>query len=72
MGFIKNQQVNVAMRLLAWQYQRRAMPPPGPAALKRHAQQIVADAHRIARERGGNVMAILKEMVADVRRVDRK
>ena len=36
--------------------------------LEGHARQLVDDAHRIARERGGNVLSILKEMVVDIRR----
>ena len=67
MGFMKDQQVKLAVRLLAWHYERRSIPRPDPDALNRHACQIVDDAHRIARQRGGNVLAILKEMVADVR-----
>jgi hypothetical protein len=29
---------------------------------------LVDDAHRIAKERGGNVLSILKEMAGDIRR----
>lgn len=68
MGFLRNQQVNVALRLLAWRYQRNGQPLPERALLERHARQLVDDAQRIARERGGNVLAILKQMVAEVRR----
>ena len=68
MGFLKNQQVNAAIRLLAWQYERNGQPLPERALLEEHARQLVDDAHRIARERGGNVIAILKEMVAQARR----
>ena len=68
MGFLKNQQVSVAIRLLAWQYERNGQPLPESALLEEHARQIVDDAHRIARERGGNVIAILKQMVAQARR----
>ena len=68
MGFLKNQQIKVATRLLAWQYERNGQPLPEPALLDAHARQLVDDAHRIARERGGNVLSILKEMVEEVRR----
>ncbi|MBC2710803.1 MAG: hypothetical protein HGJ94_07330 [Desulfosarcina sp.] len=68
MGFLKNQQVKAAIRLLAWQYERNGQPLPERALLERHARQLVDDAHRIARERGGNVLSILKEMVAEMRR----
>jgi len=68
MGFIKEQQVKLALRLLAWRYEKAGQPLPGPAVLQRQARELVDDAHRIARERGGNVLSILKEMAADVRR----
>ena len=41
---------------------------PGYAHLETHARKLVEDAHRIAKERGGNVVGILKEMVAEVRK----
>ena len=68
MGFLKNQQVNAAIRLLAWQYERNGQPLPERALLRRHARKLVDDAHRIARERGGNVLSIIKEMVVEMRR----
>jgi hypothetical protein len=64
MGFIKEQQVKAAVRLLAWQYTRSGQPLPERTLLERQARRLVDDAHRIARERGGNVLSILKEMVA--------
>jgi len=68
MGFIKNQQVKAAIRLLAWQYERNGQSLPEAVILEQHARQLVDDAHRIARERGGNVLSIIKEMVAEMRR----
>ncbi len=68
MGFFKNQQVKMAIRLLTWQVEKNGQPPPERALLERHARQLVEDAHRIARERGGNVLSILKEMVETTRR----
>lgn len=68
MGFIRRQEERMAMRLLAWQYQRQQQPLPGAAALRRQAEGIVDQAHQIARRRGGNLAAILKELVADLRR----
>ena len=55
------------MRLIAWQYQRKNLPIPDPVTLRVQAKQIVADAHRIARERGSNVAGIMKELIADIR-----
>jgi hypothetical protein len=40
---------------------------PARIELERHAYRIVEDAHRIARERGRNVMSIIKEMIADLK-----
>ncbi len=68
MGFLKNQQVKAAMRLLAWQYEKNGQPLPENVVMERHARQLVDDAHRIARVRGGHVLSILKEMVAEIRR----
>jgi hypothetical protein len=36
--------------------------------LETHAKKLVEDAHHIAKERGGNVIGILKEMVGDIRK----
>jgi hypothetical protein len=68
MGFLKNQQVKAAARLLVWQYEKNGQPLPEGAVLERHARQLVDDAHRIARVRGGHVLSILKEMVSEIRR----
>ena len=69
-GFIRIQEEKMAVRLLTWQYQRKSMPLPPTAELEQQAARLVDDAHRIAKERGGNVLSILKDMVADVRKKD--
>jgi hypothetical protein len=68
MGFLKDQEIKAAIRLLAWQYQKAGQSLPERAALESHARQLVEDAHRIARERGGNVLSILKAMTEEMRR----
>jgi len=68
MGFIRRQEEKLAARILAWQYQRLNLPVPAAAALNAEAIRIVDEAHRIAKERGTNVMAIVKEMAADIRK----
>jgi hypothetical protein len=68
MGFLKNQQIKMAMRLLAWQHEKNGSPVPERDLLQAQAQRIVDDAHRIARQRGGNVLTILKQMVTDAMR----
>ena len=67
MGFFKEQQKRLAIRYLSWQYEKRNLPLPSQVELERHASGIVEDAHRIARERGRNVMSIIKEMIADMK-----
>ena len=67
MGFIRQQEERLAIRLLIWQYQRMNIPVPAIEELERQAANLVEDAHRIARERGRNVMSILKEMIADIK-----
>jgi len=67
-GFVRRQEERLAVRLLEWRYQKMNMPLPSKNELERHAAGIVDDAHRIARERGRNVMSIIKEMVADIKK----
>jgi len=68
MGFIRIQEEKMAARLLAWQYQRMKITVPDDAELKQRARQLVEDAHRIAKERGKNVVTIVKELVADLKK----
>ena len=67
MGFIRQQEVNLAIRLLRWQYQKQNIPTPDSRVLKVQASRIVDDAHRIARERGSNIVSIIKNLVGDVK-----
>ena len=67
-GFLRRQEERLAVRLLEWRYQKMNLPLPSRDELERHAAGIVDDAHRIARERGRNVMSIIKEMVADIKK----
>lgn len=64
-GFIRHQEERLAIRLLAWQYQKKNLQVPVIEELQQQASKLVDDAHRIARERGRNVMSILKEMISD-------
>lgn len=58
----------MALRLLTWQYQRLKLAVPSEERLQQQAEQLVEDAHRIAKERGRNVMSILKDMIADIKK----
>lgn len=66
MSFFRQQEERLAVRLLIWQYQRLNIPVPATEELERQAGRFVEDAHRIARERGRNVISILKEMIGDL------
>lgn len=68
MGFIRRQEEKMALRLLAWQYQRMNQPLPGAQELRGQAARIVDEAHEIARRRGSNIVSIMKELVADIRK----
>lgn len=67
-GFIRQQEERLAMRFLVWQYERMNLPVPPTASLEKQAAKIVEDAHTIARKRGRNVAAIMKELVEDIRK----
>ena len=41
---------------------------PPVSELQRLASNIVDDAHRIARERGQNVISVIKELIADMKK----
>ena len=68
MGFIRDQQIRMTAGLLRRQYQKQGLPIPVESELDRQAAAIVDQAHRIARQRGRNLVAILKDLVADIRR----
>ncbi len=56
------------MRFLTWRHQKLNIPAPDDAELKLQAAKIVAEAHRIGRERGRNIIAIIKDLVEDVKK----
>jgi hypothetical protein len=68
MGILRRQEKRLAIRLLSWQYKRVNVSLPAIEELERQADRLVDDAHRIARESGRNVMSIIKEMIADVKK----
>ena len=68
MGFIRQQEEKLAVRLLTWQYQRMKIKQPNQAELENRASKLVDEAHRIARERGRNVISIMKELVQDLKK----
>ncbi len=68
MGFWRQQEQKMAIRLLQWHFQRRGETPPAGEALQRMAADLVTKAHEVAKKRGQNVLVILKELVDDLRR----
>ena len=64
MGLLRQQQERLAVRYLTWKLKQMHAPLPDRATLAKEAKRIVEDAHRIARQRGTNVVAILKELVS--------
>jgi hypothetical protein len=65
MGFIRQQEEKLAARFLRWQYEKQKMPAPAESDLERLAARMVTEAHRIGRERGGNLLDIMKELAQD-------
>jgi hypothetical protein len=68
MNFFKQQEVRLAIRFLHSQYQKQDKPIPGEREIEMQARKIVDDAHRIARQRGQNVISILKDLISDLRK----
>ena len=68
MGFIRQQEERLAMRFLSWQYEKLKKPVPPEAELEQQAARIVAEAHDIARKRGRNVMTIIKDLIAEIKK----
>lgn len=68
MGFLRKQEKELAVKLLKWQYNRLNLPLPDDASLRIHAERLVDDAHRIAKEKGSNVLGILKELIQDLKK----
>ena len=68
MGFFRQQEEKIAMRFLTWQYQKLDLPVPDDAELARQAARIVEEAHQIARERGSNVISIMKDLISDLKK----
>ena len=68
MGFIRQQEEKLAMRFLSWQYEKLKQPVPEDAELKKQAARIVSEAHDIARKRGRNVMSIIKDLIAEIKK----
>ena len=62
-GFIRRQEENMAIRFLEWRYEKENLPLPSYSEVEKQAEKIVDEAHRVAKERGKNVLSIIKELV---------
>ena len=67
-GFFRQQEEKLAVRFLSWQYEKLKKPIPDDAELAGQAARIVEEAHRIARERGRNVVTIIKDLISDIKK----
>jgi len=68
MGFIREQEERLVIGLLTSKYQKKNLPVPDISELKFQAAKIVDQAHGIARERGKNVLSIVKGIAGDLRK----
>jgi len=67
MGLIRRGEESLAIRYLAWHYRKMNLAIPDRSKLQGQAKKIVDEAHRIARETGGNVISIIREMINDLK-----
>ena len=67
-GFIRQQEIAFAKKLLVWKFQKTGTALPDDALLSAHAKKIVADAHVIARKRGKNILEIVKHQIDDFKK----
>jgi len=68
MGFIRQQEEKLAVRFLSWQYEKLKKPIPAESEMEQQAAKIVEEAHDIARKRGRNVMSIIKDLIAEIKK----
>jgi hypothetical protein len=65
MGFFRRQEEQMVARLLRGRFAAQGLSEPADEALRRKAAEIVDEAHRILRRRGGNLVDIVKELVGN-------
>jgi hypothetical protein len=68
MGFVRRQEEKLAARFLIYQYRKQNIPIPSAVDIDNQSRHIVNEAHRIAKERGRNVMTIIKELVGNAKK----
>ena len=65
-GFFRKQQERLAEQFIRRQYEKKGIAVPDDITLSLQAAQMVTEAHGIAKKRGQNVLAILKELADDI------
>ena len=65
MGFLRRQEEQAVVRILRGRYAALGSTLPTEPELRQKASEIVDEAHRILRRRGGNLVDIAKELVAE-------
>lgn len=66
MSFIRRQEEGLTLKYLIRQYQKQGIAVPDETLLASKARQIVEEAHRIARERGRNILGIIQDLASDL------
>lgn len=72
MEFIRRQEERMTIQFLTWRYQKLNMEVPSDSELQKQASKIVDDAHRVAKERGSNVLSIIKELINKYTKPEKK
>lgn len=67
MGLLRRGEERLAIRYLEWHYGKTNLEMPERSKLEGQATKIVDEAHRIARETGGNVISIIKEIIDELK-----
>jgi hypothetical protein len=67
MGFWRQQEEKLARHLLERKYQQQRQAVPPEEELVTMSKSIVAQAHRIARQRGRNVWSIIKDLASSIK-----
>ena len=65
---VKEQGISLSELAMVLKYQKMNLIVPPVSELQRLASNIVDDGHRIARERGQNVISSIKELIADMKK----
>jgi hypothetical protein len=65
MGFFRRQEEHVVVRIRRGRYAGQGLAEPADEELRAMAVEIVDEAHRILRRRGGNLVDIVKELVGN-------